>query len=131
MNHVQRQQEIERLETAFWQSMVDGKAEVATGMLTEPALMVSGHGTMAFDHASYEKMAADDRFRLTGYRLGKFDVLFPTDDVAVASYQVTQDMDHDGKSIRQQAFDSSTWVRFGDAWKCVAHTESLQAPPPA
>ena len=131
MDHVQRQQEIERLETAFWQSMVDGKAKVATGMLTEPALMVSGHGTMAFDHAGYEKMAGNDSHKLTGYRLGKFDVLFPTDDVAVASYAVTQEMERDGKPMKQQAFDSSTWVRLGDDWKCVAHPESLQAPPTA
>jgi hypothetical protein len=40
----QRRQDIEALERAFWQSMVDGKAAVATRMLTEPALMVSGHG---------------------------------------------------------------------------------------
>jgi hypothetical protein len=128
MGNAKRQQEIERLEKAFWQSMVEGRAKVATGMLTEPALMVSGHGTMAFDHASYERMAADDRQRLTGYRFGKFDVLFPTDDVAVASYQVTQEMERDGEAMTQQAFDSSTWVRIDDAWKCVAHTESLQAP---
>jgi hypothetical protein len=47
------------LEKAFWQSMVDGSAEVATAMLTEPALMVSGHGLNKFDHAAYEKMAGE------------------------------------------------------------------------
>jgi hypothetical protein len=124
----QRRQDIEALERAFWQSMVDGKAAVATRMLTEPALMVSGHGSIRFDHATYEKMAADDRHRLVDYRFGDFDVVFPTDDVAVASYQVTQSMERDGKAMTQDAYDSSTWVRIGDAWKCVAHTESLQAP---
>jgi len=73
-------------------------------------------------------MAADDRHRLTGYRFGKFDVLFPTDDVAVASYRVRQDMQAKGKPLSQEAFDSSTWVRMNGDWKCVAHTESLQAP---
>jgi hypothetical protein len=124
----QRQQEIEALERAFWQSMVDGKAAVATKMLTEPALMVSGHGKLRFDHATYEKMAADDRHRLVDYRFGDFDVVFPTDDVAVASYQVTQSMEREGQAMTQEAYDSSTWVRIDDAWKCVAHTESLQAP---
>ena len=46
-----QQQEIERLERAFWQSMVDDRPAVATGMLSEPALMVSGHGALQFDHA--------------------------------------------------------------------------------
>ena len=123
-----RKQEIEGLETAFWQSMVDGKAEVATRMLTEPALMVSGHGLNKFDHAAYEKMAADDSFRLTGFEISDFDVLFPTEDVAVASYRVRQSMEAAGKSVTEEVFDSSTWVRMDEAWKCVAHTESLPAP---
>ena len=30
--------------------------------------------------------------------------------------------------IKMEAFDSSTWIRLHEGWKCVAHTESLQAP---
>jgi hypothetical protein len=123
-----RKQEIERLEKSFWQSMIDGKADVATGMLTEPALMVSKHGRLKFDHAAYEKMAADDTQKLTEYEISDFDVVFPTQDVAVASYRVRQSMEAKGQSRTEDVFDSSTWVKLGDAWKCVAHTESLAAP---
>jgi hypothetical protein len=125
MEATARRQEIERLEKAFWQSMVDGEAEIATAMLTEPAVMVSGHGLLKFDHSAYEKMAAKDSIRLTGFEFSDFDVVFPTQDVAVASYRVRQDMESDGKSRSEEVFDSSTWVRLGDAWKCAAHTESL------
>ena len=45
------------LETKFWQSMVDQDTDTALEMLTEPALMVSSHGAMKFDHAGYRKMA--------------------------------------------------------------------------
>jgi hypothetical protein len=128
MGTSKRQKEIEGLETAFWQSMVDGRAEVATGMLTEPALMVSSHGLNKFDHAAYEKMAANDEYRLTDFEFSGFDVVFPTDDVAVASYKVRQSMQAKGEAMTQEAFDSSTWIRLGEEWKCVAHTESLQAP---
>jgi hypothetical protein len=123
-----RRQEIEELETAFWQYLVDGKAKIATGMLTEPALMVSGHGVNKFDHAAYEKMAANDSYRLTGFEFSDFDVVFPTTDVAVASYKVSQSMQARDKSLTEEVFDSSTWVKLGDAWKCVAHTESLPKP---
>lgn len=123
-----RKQEIERLEQSFWQSMVDGKASVATGMLTEPALMVSKHGRLKFDHATYEKMAADDSRKLTDYEISDFDVVFPTLDVAVASYRVRQSMASKGETRTEDVFDSSTWVKLGEAWKCVAHTESLAAP---
>ena len=122
-----RKQEIEKLETAFWQSMVDGKAEVATRMLTEPALMVSGHGLLKFDHATYEKMASDDAYQLTEFEFCDFDVMFPARDVAVASYRVRQRMQAQGESKTEDMFDSSTWVKLGDAWKCVAHTESPAA----
>ena len=129
MGKSKRQQEIEGLEAAFWQSMVDGKANIATSMLTEPALMVSGHGLHKFDHAAYEKMASNDKYQLVEYEFSKFDVVFPTDDVAVASYHVKQSMQAEGAPLTQEAFDSSTWVRMGEEWKCVAHTESLPAPP--
>jgi hypothetical protein len=128
MNAAARRQEIQALETAFWQSMLDGKAEVATQMLTEPALMVSSHGRLKFDHADYEKMAADDSCKLTGFEFSDFDVVFPTMDVAVASYRVKQSMEAKGESMSEEVFDSSTWVKLGDAWKCVAHTESQLQP---
>jgi hypothetical protein len=123
-----RQQEIERLEQAFWQSMVDGKAKVATAMLTEPAVMVSGHGTLKFDHAAYEKMAAKDEYRLVDFKLSKMDIVFPRDDLAIATYHAAQTMEKEGQPIEMEAFDSSTWIRLHEGWKCVAHTESLQAP---
>ena len=127
MTQAQNRKEIERLEKAFWQSMVDGDVKSATAMLTEPAVMVSGHGAIQFDHAGYVKMAADDRMKLVDYTLSKFDVAFPTEDIAIATYHVAQSMERDGKAVETQAFDSSTWVRAGDSWKCVAHSESPQA----
>ena len=124
MNPTTQRQRIETLERAFWQSMVDGEPAVATGMLTEPALMVSSHGVNKFDHAAYTKMANDDRYRLVDYRLDDIDVVFPRDDVAVASYRVHQTMEMEGKSVEEDVFDTSTWVKVDGDWRCVAHTES-------
>ena len=120
--------EIERLERAFWDSMVQGRPDVATGLLTEPAMMVSGHGVHRFDHAAYTKMAQDDTHKLVGYTLSEFDVLFPRDDVAIAHYRVSQTVESAGKKMTMAVVDSSTWLREGNAWKCVAHTESVSPP---
>ena len=128
MDSASRQQEIERLEHAFWRSIVDRDTQVATGLLTEPALMVSGHGSMQFDHAGYEKMARDERHRLVDFTLSDMKVLFPREDVAVATYRASQSVEMDGKPLTQDVVDSSTWVRLDGGWKCVAHTESLQPP---
>jgi hypothetical protein len=120
----QQRSEIERLEKAFWQSMVDGKPQVATEMLSEPALMVSGHGAMKFDHAGYTKMANDDRHRLVDYRFSDMDVIFPKEDVAIATYRVNQKVEMQGKPVEKDVYDTSTWIKVGDQWRCVAHTES-------
>ena len=123
-----RQREIEQLERTFWQSMVDGRPELATQMLTEPAVMVGSHGPSKFDHAAYEKMARDDRQRLVDYAISGMDVVFPRDDVAVANYRVRQTLEMDGCYVENDVFDTSTWVRVGDRWLCVMHTESEAAP---
>jgi hypothetical protein len=46
----------------------------------------------------------------------------------VATYKVHQVMDMKGKRMEMHAFDSSTWIRIGGEWRCIAHTESLEAP---
>lgn len=127
MSTSQRHQEIKALEHAFWQSIVDGNPKVATDMLTEPALMVSGHGANSFDHAGYEQMARDERFKLLRFELSAMEVTFPREDVAVATYHVDQSLEMEGKHVELESYDSSTWVKIGDDWKCVAHTESAAA----
>ena len=45
------------LEKKFWQAIVDHDTDGALELLSEPALMVSTHGAMKFDHDGYRKMA--------------------------------------------------------------------------
>lgn len=122
--------EIERLERAFWQSLVDGEPKVASAMLTGTALMVGPHGPMAFDPPTYEKMAADPDSRVLDYRFSDFGVLFPREDVAIATYKAWQKFTRKGEAIEQDVVDSSTWVRLDGGWKCAAHTESMAATTP-
>lgn len=124
MSTPQPRAEIERLENAFWKSIQDRTPDVAVGMLTEPALMISGHGVNKFDHADYTRMANRDKYKLLDYRLADMDVTFPREDVAVATYQAKQIMEMNGERSEMDVVDSSVWLREGDAWRCVMHTES-------
>jgi uncharacterized protein (TIGR02246 family) len=117
-------QDIEQLEQAFWKSLVARDADAATALLAPQALMVSSHGTMRFDPAQYAAMLKNPKHGLLEYTLSDMDVLFPTDDVAIATYRAHQAMQMDGRRMEQDVVDSSTWVKVGGAWKCVAHTES-------
>lgn len=114
------------LETRFWQSMLDNDTGVALSMLHEPALMVSPHGSMKFDHAGYRQMAEQGTMVMKSYRFSDMDVLFPNDDTAILTYKVRQVIAPrgDGASVTQHMADTSTWVRKGGQWQCVMHTET-------
>lgn len=114
------------LETRFWQSMVDQDPDTAASILNEPALMVSSHGAMKFDHAGYRKMAEQGSMVLTSFELSDVEVVFPNDTTAILTYGVKQDVADRGKSgaMTQRMTDTSTWILTDDGWRCVMHTET-------
>lgn len=118
--------ELIALENRFWQSMVDEDTDTALSLLDEPALMVSSHGTMQFDHDAYRKMADQGTMVVKSFELSDMNVVFPTDDTAVLTYNVKQALSPRGKSelIEQQMADSSLWARRDGEWRCVMHTET-------
>lgn len=117
------------LEHKFWQSIVDEDAQAATGLLTEPAFMVSAHGAFKFDHAGYRRMAEQGSMVVKSYELSEMEASFPTDDTAILTYKVKQVLCPRGKSdeIEEDMTDTSTWVRDQGAWRCAMHTESPAA----
>ncbi|MEO7639792.1 MAG: nuclear transport factor 2 family protein, partial [Ramlibacter sp.] len=76
------------LENKFWQAMVDNDADAAIQLLSEPAVMVSAHGAMQFDHAAYRKMAEQGQRVVTSFDLNDVKVLFPNENTAVLTYRV-------------------------------------------
>ena len=114
------------LEQKFWQSLVDQDTDAALGMLDEPALMVSPHGAIKFDHAGYRKMAEHGSMIVTSFELSNMDTVFPNDTTAILTYRVKQEVAPraTGKRFEQDMNDTSTWVKTSDGWKCVMHTEA-------
>lgn len=122
------------LETKFWQSMIDNDTDAAVAMLSEPALMVSSHGAMKFDHAGYRKMADQGSMVLTSFEFSDMDIVFPNDKTAILAYRVRQGVAPrgNGPSSQTEMNDTSTWVRTDQGWRCVMHTETpVAAKPPA
>lgn len=122
-------QHIIDLETRFWQAMVDHEIDVALGLLTEPAVMVSGHGALQFNRADYRRMADHGPMVVKSFRFSDMRVVFPNDDTAVLTYQVQQGIAPRGEraTVHQDMLDSSTWVRMPEGWQCVLHTETPKA----
>lgn len=123
-------QTLTELENRFWQSIVQKDTDTALKLLSEPALMVSSHGSMKFDHAGYRKMAEHGSMVLTSYELSDMDVLFPNDKTAILTYRVKQAITPRGKggSTLEEMNDTSTWIQVGKGWKCVMHTETPVKP---
>lgn len=119
-------QSLVTLETKFWQALVDQDSDTATKMLSDPAVMVSSHGAMQFDHAGYRKMADQGSMVVTSFEFDDMKVMFPNDTTAVLTYRVTQGVAPRGetKSMSQEMTDSSTWIQQAGEWKCVMHTET-------
>jgi hypothetical protein len=120
------EQNLVALETRFWQSMVDQDTDTALGLLAEPALMVSSHGAMRFDHAGYRKMAEQGSAIVTSFELADVQVTFPNPATAILTYRVRQGVKPRGRGevTVEEMNDSSTWIKMGNDWKCVMHTEA-------
>lgn len=118
--------EIMKLETKFWQSMLDEKPEIAAALLTEKATSVAMFGIHHFSPAEYVKMAEEGPAKLTAFSFSNEKVLFPTPDVAVATYEVEQKFEMDGKPQEMVCLDTTTWVRQDGKWLAAAHTETAK-----
>ena len=118
--------ELMDLENRFWQSMVDEDTDTALSMLDEPALMVSSHGTMQFDHAGYRRMAEQGSMVIKSFELSDMNVVFPTEETAVLTYHVKQALAQRGQTqeVKQEMADSSVWTRKDGSWRCVMQTET-------
>jgi ketosteroid isomerase-like protein len=118
--------ELIELETRFWHALVEEDADTATSLLDEPAMMVSSHGAMSFNHADYRQMVEKAPMLVRSFELSDMKVVQPTEDTAILTYHVKQDIGfRDGsKDQTQEMTDSSVWTRKNGHWLCVMHTET-------
>ena len=114
------------LETKFWDAIVHQDTDAAIDLLGEPAVMVNAHGAVKFDHAGYREMAEKGSMVVTDFELSDVDVVFPNDTTAILTYRVKQSLETrgTGQTSVEEMNDASTWVRSGQGWRCVMHTET-------
>ncbi len=66
---------------------------------------------------------------LEDFTFSDVQVEFPTPDIAIIGYRVSENLLVDGKPLHLEAADASTWVRQDGQWACVLHTESVIGDP--
>ena len=116
---------IERLEKAFWQSMVDKDADKAATMIADDSLVVGPEGAMRIGPEEYKRMTEEGQWELDRFELSDVNVVFPNEDTGIIVYKVHQTGTMRGQEMDLNCADSSTWVREGGDWKCALHTETI------
>src|SRR5215475_5455564 len=120
-----REQEIIDLERRFWSAIRDRNASAASSMVGDTCIVTGAQGHGAIDRAMFAKMMEAPLWTLHEFSFEKENVIFPTDDVAIIAYTVTEKLTVEGKPLTLRAADASTWVKRGSQWLCALHTESV------
>ncbi|MGX5732142.1 nuclear transport factor 2 family protein [Pseudoxanthomonas beigongshangi] len=120
------QNDIMELERQFWQAIVDMDVDTAISLLDEESVSVSGWGIHHFSPAEYREMVRSDDARVTAFKFSEERVIFPTPDVAIATYKADQSITVGGKSQDMVVYDTTTWVRKDGTWVASAHTETAR-----
>jgi hypothetical protein len=124
-----RDREIIELEQQFWTGIRDGDAPKASAMVNDPCLVTGGQGAGVIDPKMFAKMMKDPKWTLHEFSFENTHVIFPTDDVAIIAYTVTEKLTVDGRPLTLEAADASTWVKRDGRWVCALHTESVLGDP--
>jgi len=124
-------QQIIELERKFWRAMVDKDIEGSIAMLADESIVAGAQGTAMLTHDDYRGMArqGESLWQLKSFQLDDIKVMFPSKDVAVVAYTVTEDMEVEGKPLTLKAADATTWIRQDGEWLAALHTESVLGDP--
>ena len=114
-----------KLESTFWQSMVDKDADKAMTMIADECLITGPMGTLRSDPEDYRRMTEQGDWELDRFEFSDVQVIFPQDETAIIAYKVHQTGMMKGEKMDLNCADSTTWVRDGDEWKCALHTETI------
>jgi ketosteroid isomerase-like protein len=129
MGDMTREEEIQKLEHAFWDTMISRDAEAALKLTDDPCVVAGAQGTAKINHEMFRQMMTHNSWTLHRYEFKNPQVIFPNDDTAIVSYEVHEELTVEGKPLTMEAADTSVWVRRDGGWVCSLHTESLRGDP--
>ena len=126
-----REQEIQKLESAFWSAMQIKDGASAARMTDDNCIIAGAQGVSVIDAKAMAKMTTEGAWELKHFEFDPktMQVRFATDDVAIIAYAVSETVVADGKTMSLKANDASVWLRRDGQWRCALHTESLAGDP--
>jgi uncharacterized protein (TIGR02246 family) len=123
------EKELVQLEKQYWQAMKEKNVEAAMRMTDDPCIVTGAQGVASIGRDAFKGMMTDASWSLHDYDVSDVQVRMLSDDVAIVAYKVTEDLTVEGKPVKLEAADSSTWVRRSGRWLCALHTEAIAGDP--
>jgi ketosteroid isomerase-like protein len=124
------EKEVVELEKQYWQAIVDRDIDKILSLTADPCIVAGAQGVMNMDHATYRKMMdAQPSWELLEFSLEGVESREVAPGVVSTAYSVSENMTVDGKPHSLKCADTSVWVKQGDTWVCVVHTEAILGDP--
>ena len=123
------EKELVQLEKQFWQALKDKDVEAAMRLTDDSCIVTGAQGVASLEREAFRGMLADATWSIKDYDVSDVQVRLLSDDVAIVAYKVKEELTVEGKSVKLEAADASTWVRRGGRWVCALHTEAIAGDP--
>lgn len=124
------EEELLELERQYWQAMKDRDVEAALRLTDFPCVVAGPSGIGLIEKQAFTAMMKDAPYRIKKMDLDpEAKVRLIRDDVAVVAYKIHGEVSVDGKSVKVDASDSSTWIKRNGRWACAHHTEAITGDP--
>jgi hypothetical protein len=118
--------ELLELEHKFWQAMKNHDTDVMVELTDDPCLLGGAQGVQLIRREALRDMMKSPNWTLKTYEIkGDPQIHQLNDDVVAVGYEVHEELTVDGKPVKLDAVESSTWVRRNNHWLCAAHTEAI------
>jgi hypothetical protein len=117
-NSASNEAAITDLEKSAWEAYKNKQPDAFKALLSNGYRGTYAEGIKSADGEIVEATATN----LRDYSLGDMKVEFPSADVAVITYIVTQQATSDGKDISGTYTSGSVWIKRAGKWLCVFHT---------
>jgi uncharacterized protein (TIGR02246 family) len=113
------------LENQYWQAIKEKDADTAMRLTDEECIVTGAQGVGRVSRQDMSDMLRNATYTLHDFELKDAQVRELRDDVAVLGYKVHEELTVDGKRVKLDAADASTWVKRDGRWLCALHTEAI------
>src|SRR5262245_28946999 len=118
------------LERQYWQAIKEKDADAAIKLTDASCIVTGAQGVGRFDRKTLGGMLKNAPYTLQSFEIADdAQVQLVRDDVAILAYKVHEELTVEGKPVKFEAADASTWVRRDGRWRCALHTESISGDP--